>query len=597
MIMPNTYAEQAKTNKSVRALLNKHHKCAILRPTGFGKTFTLTDLIKDYKKVLYVYPSAVIRDTVIQRYVSTMEDFDDEEHDNYIDEETIETYKAMGQMENCTLMTYAKLIRLTDEELKKFKYDLYIFDECHKMGAPKARVACEKLFAMHPKRYFVGATATPIRADNVDVVAEFFSDITPYAYTLFDAIEDNILKKPIYCYCTYDIEEDLKEAALLAGQDVSDELVDSVIKAKAIELEKFMHIPTILQDVCEEYAKSTSYMKFIVFFTSKKHMTESLPTVQSWFKEAFPNHKQETLCISSRSTEEKNNVAKLGSIKEEPNKISLIACIDMLNLGYHIDQLTGILMCRATKSNTIFVQQLGRALSVGTNNSAIVFDIVDNLHRKAIYELREKISDKKRKYSHKANAHKVTPYSLGKDGTSIMFTDDEGNLIETQYHLDKDGLIVDARNRISPFILTSKNKIVYRDSGTNKDVCRFTADCFEATGHIATYRELLAKAVAEPTVQKCKFAIELHFRTWCHNHGVPYPISKVDLNKMYDLNKDDFYTEFCKVIKQNNLAYPLDDVKKLLKIGYGKSRDVPLSICAEARQVSMKNLLNIMFER
>lgn len=593
--MPNNYEEQAKTNKDARSLLKKHHKCAILRPTGFGKTFTLTDLIKDYKKVLYIYPSAVIRDTVIKRYVSTMEEYDEEE-DGYIDEETIETYKAMGQMDNCTLMTYAKLIRLSDDELKKFKYDLYIFDECHKMGAPKARVACEKLFAMHPSKYFVGATATPIRADNVDVVAEFFSDITTYAYTLFDAIEDGILKKPIYCYCTYDVEEDIKEAALLAGQDVTDELVKSVIKAKAFDLKQVMHIPTIIQDVCEEHAKSTSYMKFIVFFSSKKHMTETLPTVQSWFKEAFPNHNQETLCISSRSNEEKNNVAKLDSLVEKPNTISLIACIDMLNLGYHINQLTGILMCRCTKSNTIFVQQLGRALSVGTNNSAIVFDIVDNLHRKAIYELKQKISDKKRTYSDRSHRND-TKYSVGEDGKSIVFTDDDGNIIETQYHINKTGEIVDAYGNLSPFVISPDNKVVYESNGTNKNICSFTENSFIATGHIATYKELLAKAVAEPTVQKCKFAIELHFRTWCHNHNVPYPISKVDLNRLYNLDKDEFYKEFCKIINDNKINYPLNDVKKLLRIGAGNSKDVPLSICAEARQVSMKNLLDVMFER
>ena len=594
--MPNNYEEQAKTNRSVRSLLKKHHKCAILRPTGFGKTFTLTDLIRDYKKVLYIYPSAVIRDTVIKRYVSTMDDFDEEEYDDYIDEETIETYKAMGQMENCTLMTYAKLIRLTDAELKAMKYDLFIFDECHKMGAPKARVACEKMFAMHPEKHFVGATATPIRADNIDVVAEFFSDITPYSYTLFDAIESGLLKKPIYCYCTYDVEEDLKETALLAGQDLSDEIVDSVIKAKAADLSKFMHIPTIINDVCEEYAKSTSYMKFIVFFTSKKHMTEYLPVVQSWFKEAFPNHKQETLCISSRSNAEKNNVEKLDSIVAEPNKISLIACIDMLNLGYHIDQLTGIMMCRCTKSNTIFIQQLGRALSVGTNNSAIVFDIVDNLHRKAVYELKQSLADKKRKKDKYNDRAKKIAYSIAPDGKTIVFMGDNGQTIETQYHINKKGEVVDAHNKPAPFIISDKNEVLYKSS-VNKDICKFTSDCFEATGHIATYRELLAKAIAEPTVQKCKYAIELHFRTWCHNHKVPYPISKRELERLYGLDKEDFYNEFCSILKEKNINYPLNNVDKLVRLGTGNGRDVPLSICAEARQVSMKNLLNIMFER
>ena len=593
--MNKDYSEQEKTGKSVRHLLKKNHKCAILRPTGFGKTFLLTDLIHDYKKVLYVYPLAVIRDTVVARYATLYADefdFTDEEFDDFVDQETIDTFKAMEKMTNCTLITYAKLIRLSDEELEDMDYDLFVFDECHKMGAPHARIACEKLFAMHDDKYFVGATATPTRADNIDVIALFFSDIMPYTYTLFDAIESGMLKKPTYCYCTYDVEEDLKEAALTAGQDLSDETVTSVLRAKAIEIKKILNIPDIIQDVCENYAKSTSYMKFIAFFASKKHMTESLPTVQGWMKEAYPKHKQNVLCISSRNHEEANNVSKLNSLKPKDKTIDIIACIDMLNLAYHIDGLTGILMCRCTKSNTIFVQQLGRALSAGTQNSAIVFDIVDNLHRKAVYELKQRIADKKRAYN---PIPRDTKYSIAKDGKTVVYKVGR-KFIPTQYHINDDYEIVDSHGNHAPLEYLSNGTIVYASNVSEKTSCNITEECLNATGHIATYKELLAKAVAEPMVQRCKFAIELHFRTWCHNHNVPYPISKKKLNQMYGLDKDEFLAEFCNIIKANNLDYPLQDANKLVALGTKNSHDVPLKICAEARQVSMDTLLSIMFD-
>ena len=47
--MQNKFAEQAKTLDNAKELLKKYRKAVIIRPTGFGKTWMLTELIKDYK--------------------------------------------------------------------------------------------------------------------------------------------------------------------------------------------------------------------------------------------------------------------------------------------------------------------------------------------------------------------------------------------------------------------------------------------------------------------------------------------------------------------------------------------------------------------
>lgn len=593
------YTEQKKTLDDALSKLQMYHKCAIIRPTGFGKTCILTELISHYTKVLYLYPSAVIRDTVVNRYYDNMwddiaQDYADEDG-NIIDPETIDTYRELRRINNVELMTYSKLIRLTEDEFEEMDFDLILFDECHRIGGTKTKIAVSDLLAYNPNADIVGATATPTRMDNFDVVSVFFSDIMTYTYTLFHAIENGLLQKPNYCYCTYDLETDLKEAALEAGEDLSDPVVTEVLRSKLIELSTITNMHTTIKDVCDNYALDTNYMKFIIFFSSKAHMQEKLDEVTNWFVDAYPDHTISTLKISSANRIESNNTNKLETLVPQPKHIDLIACIDMLNMGYHVNNLTGIVMYRGTKSSTIFVQQLGRALSAGSNNSAIVFDVVDNLHRKAVYELR---NNKKKQNTHTASKNpQATPFHVSKiDHTSIVTIDGNGNEHKTIYHFDSNQNIVDVHGNPSTLKLDPTTNTIINTSTDydSKNINQITNDCLTATGHMATYKELLAKAVAETMSQRCKYALEFHFRSWCENNHVPYPISDNDLQRLYGLSKTDFYDEFNKIIKSNNIAYPLQDAAALMTMGENEddTNNIPLSICAKYKNVSIRQILD-----
>ena len=69
----------------------------------------------------------------------------------------------------------------------------------------------------------------------------------------------------------------------------------------------------------------------------------------------------------------------LENLERTANTIDLIASIDMLSLGYHVDDLTGVIMMRNTRSDTIYTQQIGRCLSIKSKNRTIIFDLVGNL--------------------------------------------------------------------------------------------------------------------------------------------------------------------------------------------------------------------------
>lgn len=599
------FTEQSKTLDAARKLLKKKKKAVIIRPTGFGKTWMLTELIKDYKKVLYLYPSAVIRDTVVNRYYDCMYDSDACEYidddGEILDPETVTTYIEMNHIENCDLMTYAKLIRLNDEDFEAMDYDLVIFDECHRIGGAKTKLAVEKLFSYLSKTntHFIGATATPTRMDTFDVVSYFFADNMVYTYTLFDAISNGIVPKPHYCYATYDFTTDLRDAAINLGEDPDDPNVKSIIDSQVIELAKIYNMPAILKEICDKYAVSTSYMKFIVFFCNKKHMTEKIHDVETWFREAYPHHTISTLRISSRNSIESKNVSRLNELVPQMNHIDLIACVDMLNMGYHVNDQTGIIMYRGTKSSTIYTQQLGRALSVGMNNSAIVFDIVDNLHRKAVFKMdgKSRRSYKRLRRNDKhASIMTKTYYTVAEDGKTLVFEDINGKITESQYHINDAGNIVDRNDVESCLIYDEKTNTVwytYEENDPRKDINALTENCLHAVGHEAEYRELIAKAMAEPLTQKCKYAVELHFRSWCYNHNIEYPITNRMMKKLYDLDKNNFYEDFCKLLRDNKIDYPFNDVNALLAMGTDDD-DVPLAICAKARNVSIDQILEYL---
>ena len=550
-----------KTRKDLDAKLRTYGKCALVRCTGFGKTWTLASLTKQYNKVLYLYPAEVIKNTVI---------------------EVLEASGTMGtsgmtgaygtsaseksgnvQYGNISFMTYMKLIRLSNDEINEFKdYDLIIFDECHRIGADKTSNAVQLLFNRCKGAKFVGATATPERVDAFDVIEQFFDNIVTYEYNLHDAFKDGLIQKPYYAYMTYDVETDLKEAALTAGQDINNIEVKQVLKKSLIEISNIYNMENNVRNIIGEWAlrinegneeaakKEQEYMKFIVFFDGLLHLDNKGTDVVNWFRKAFPEHDVWTLTISSRNKVESENVNQLDSLSYRKNGIDLIFCVDMLNMGYHVNDLTGVVMYRGTSSSIVYIQQLGRALSTGSKKPCIVIDVVDNLHRKNAFNIIPKGKRRKSKRgengAYDGQADDV-PYEL--QGISV----DKGSLtIEEDKRLKK--LVADFDKRalkdseqeelkgfISRLIVKDKDGKAVYDMATILHVltlnnehwwnyCNSMQECdMVALAHEAKYREIIAKTVAEPIAQRCRRAQEEHYRRWCIMNNTPYPSTKKEL--------------------------------------------------------------------
>ena len=443
-----------ETYLDLKQKLNKYGKCALIRPTGFGKTGILTKLLKEYKNVLYLYPAEVIVDAVKNFYGS-------------------------DEIKNTTFITYSKLINLTSEELDAFgDIDLILCDECHRLGAEKTYRAMQKLLKKFKNAHFVGATATPDRMDLIDEIHDFFDDIVVFEYTLHNAFQDGVLQRPNYCFCSYGTEElDKVEKECKLEVEKMDRGRDKalvLLRSRLIEISNLKRMDKIIRDTCDKFMEDTSYLKFIIFFSDFQHIEDKGDEVVKWFRKAYPKYTTKVLKITSETSELSKNVHKLDGLVRKNNHIDLIFCVDMLNMGYHVNDLSGIGMYRGTESGIIFAQQLGRVLSSGSDKSAIVFDFVDNIHRESMYQ----VLNKTKKSTKARQARRDELQAKLQDGT---ITEPEKKELEDLIRT-----------------MSSTRWWTHANDLTPEDLI--------ATGHEATYRELIAKTVAEPIAMRCRQA-------------------------------------------------------------------------------------------
>lgn len=70
---------------------------------------------------------------------------------------------------------------------------------------------------------------------------------------------------------------------------------------------------------------------------------------------------------------------KLQIKADNSDHLKLLFCIDMLNEGIHVEDISGVILLRPTVSPIVYKQQIGRALSASKKKDAVIFDIVLNI--------------------------------------------------------------------------------------------------------------------------------------------------------------------------------------------------------------------------
>lgn len=398
---------------------NGYNRVLVVRPTGFGKSYMLANLTSTmdqgdlrYKKCLYIYPTNVIRDDVIKTY-ATNEKFKESCKQYRWKNKKRTTDERVGMLNDNTdfysydyLTNRAKDIKNGDMTRTQFRdfikqYDLIMLDECHRVGADGFQDAFDIFKScISMDTNLVGVTATPYRLDDIAITEVFGQKNQISKYTLSDAIKEGLLSKFDYIYAVSDNDDYISSAVDTISELRGKRSRNSVSVSEVEELEKCMHMINVghilknhlklpLQPgETEEHVGSNNYAKFVIFMNNRAHIHEYADTVAGWFKEAYPTMNINNHVVISKSLRDKpyiiqgqqieiEDTDELSNIDIQDNTIDLIFCVDKLNMGYHVESITGVILVGNTESASKYNQQIGRCFSVRSENKPIIIDIVN----------------------------------------------------------------------------------------------------------------------------------------------------------------------------------------------------------------------------
>lgn len=437
-INPKLFDVQNRTIDEIHNYFSSKGKVLTIRPTGFGKTYMLVERIsKEFikenpgKKVIYLYPLDIIKTEIVagKKYI------DDNgktqiKRSKYLKDGVI---KLNGNDANMEFISY-QLLSLRFNEDNDYWHDyiiknnvgLIILDEAHRAGSETFYSIFDTIRDLIKPNgvYMLGATATPDRMDDCDekpsVLEAVFDNIKTFDYGLNDAIKDGLIPPLVIMHDEYSINviNDKHRAKKNKDKSIAEDSYN-------LEISKLRQVTGREQDIIASSIEKANYnptedkyYKFIIFLTNIEDIANQAEEIEEWFRLAFNNviKKKYSLkrdfCIrstyltsSDTSGELKelasksnnrtyyNKTEKIENLIEQNYYVDLIFTVNMVNMGYHVDNITGIMMLRATKSEITFYQQLGRALSVNASHNPIVIDSVNNIYEEFWFKKNAKRKD------------------------------------------------------------------------------------------------------------------------------------------------------------------------------------------------------------
>ena len=354
--MIDLFSHNLTAYESAVEMLLETGKAAIIHPTGTGKSFIAFKLCEDNIKsrILWLSPS------------------------EYIYKTQVENLKAVSNgyaPNNIVFYTYAKLMYMSESEISDIKPDYIILDEFHRCGAEVWGKGVQNVLSTYPNVPVLGLSATNIRyLDNQrDMADELFDGNVASEMTLGEAIVRGILNPPKYVLSVFEYQKDLdkyayrvKHAKNKAVRDEGEKYLEALRRA----LDKADGLPQIFNKHIPD-----KNGKYIVFCANIEHMDEMVSHAGEWFGgiDSAPH------IYKAYSDDPETSKAFSNFKKDDSEHLKLLFCIDMLNEGVHVEDISGVILLRPTVSPIIYKQQIGRALSASKTTNAVIFDIVMNI--------------------------------------------------------------------------------------------------------------------------------------------------------------------------------------------------------------------------
>lgn len=342
--------------KAAVAMLSAHGKAAVIHPTGTGKSFIGFKLCEDNpdKTICWLSPSKYIYETQLENLAQTSDGY---------------------QPENIKFFTYAKLMLLSDEEIGEIKPDYIVLDEFHRCGAELWGQGVDTLLKAYPDAPILGLSATAIRyLDNQrDMSDELFDGNVASKMTFGDAIVQGILNPPKYIMTVFSYQKDLEKYEKRIAKQKNAHIRDTATEYLEALRRALEHADGL--DVIFEKHITEKSGKYIVFCSNLETMSAAAENAKDWFGKV--DCKPHIYRAYSNDPETSKAFADFKADTSE--HLKLLFCIDMLNEGIHVDDVSGVILLRPTVSPIIYKQQIGRALSASKSTNPVIFDIVNNI--------------------------------------------------------------------------------------------------------------------------------------------------------------------------------------------------------------------------
>ena len=369
------YKHNKDAYEKIEKRFEQEDKVAIVHATGTGKSFISLKWLYENrnKRCLFLAPTYEIIDQLEQHIKSQG--------------------LSVSDFPNLKCAIYPNFSRLSTDKINNLHFDNIVLDEFHRCGAQEWGRSINTLLNNNPNAKVLGITATPIRYldDNRNMAEELFHGNIASEISLTDAISSGILPMPTYISAVYSFKEDIDRIQAKINRFENLEYKE-VFQKKLDEARRMLENAKGLPEIFEKHIPNKSG-KYIVFCRDYEHMQKMIAESKQWFSKVNPN--VDIYSVYSEQGRE-NNKQNVSSFESSTNDhIKLLFSIEMLNEGVHVEDVDGVIMLRPTISPIIYLQQLGRALSVGHNAHPIVFDIVNNINcHKSIYEVYEKVKKK-----------------------------------------------------------------------------------------------------------------------------------------------------------------------------------------------------------
>lgn len=317
---------------------NKETIALLYHATGTGKTVTaVMDAKRCGGRVLFV---AHTMELVNQAYSTFKNLWDAVSVGKFADSiKDTDSHVICGSIQS---------VALNLELFQDNNFDYIIIDEAHHASAD----TYQKVLAYFKPKFTLGLTATPERADDINIL-EIFKN-TAHKLDIQTAVEIGALV-PVRCIRIH-TNIDMTKVRFNSVQYNIRDLDDKIFVPERNKL---------IVDTWLSYVKNK---RTVVFCASVKHAEQ--------IAKLFQNAGIDALAVSGsmKISERNEQLSKFAS-----GDIKVLCACDLLNEGWDCPQTEVLFMARPTMSKVLYTQQLGRGMRKCEGKGYLmVFDFVDN---------------------------------------------------------------------------------------------------------------------------------------------------------------------------------------------------------------------------